>query len=61
MAIVKVVLLYKCSKILIAKLLPCIGSVPEPSSSTKTKLFEVELFNISIMFNICEENVLKDS
>ena len=51
----------KLFKILIAKLAPSIGSVPEPSSSSNTKLFEVDEFKMSIILDMCEENVLKDS
>lgn len=37
---------------LIARLLPSIGSVPEPNSSSKIKLDDVAHFKISIIFKI---------
>ena len=61
MQIVKAPRVCKFSKMLIAKLAPSTGSVPEPSSSNKTKLDEVASFKISIIFTMCDENVLKDS
>ena len=51
----------KLFKILIAKLAPSIGSVPEPNSSNRIKLFEVDELRISTMLDMCEEKVLKDS
>ena len=57
----RVFLLYNSSKILIARLAPSCGSVPEPSSSSKTKLLDVALFKIFAILLICEEKVLKDS
>ena len=46
---------------LIAKRLPSIGSVPEPSSSKRIRLFLVAILVISTIFKIWEEKVLKDS
>ena len=46
---------------LIARFAPSIGSVPEPNSSIKIRLLFVDLFKISIILTMCEENVLKDS
>ena len=54
-------MLLKLSKMLIARFAPSNGSVPEPNSSTKTKEFSVAFFVISIIFNMCEEKVLKES
>ena len=53
--------LFKLSKILIAKLDPSIGSVPEPNSSNKIKLFSVASFKIVAILVIWEENVLRES
>ena len=52
---------FKYSSMLSARLAPSIGSVPEPNSSTSTKLFEVASFKIFIIWVIWDENVLKDS
>ena len=49
-----------CSKILIARFAPSIGSVPEPSSSSNIKDSDVKFFNISTIFVIWDENVLSE-
>ena len=49
MQIVKAPRVCKFSKMLIAKLAPSTGSVPEPSSSNKIKLDEVASFKICVM------------
>ena len=48
-------------KILIARLAPSIGSVPEPNSSNNIKLDGVKFFSISTIVEIWAEKVLKDS
>ena len=51
----------KYCKILIAKLAPSNGSVPEPNSSKRIRLFSVALWMIFTILLMCAENVLKDS
>ena len=53
-------LLFKCSIIAIAKLEPSLGSVPLPSSSSKTSELKVILDKISTIFFIWLEKVDKD-
>ena len=46
---------------LIAKLAPSIGSVPEPNSSSKIRLFDVAKLMIFTILLMCAEKVLNDS
>ena len=45
---------------LMAKLEPSCGSVPEPNSSNNTKLLDVASFRILEILLICDEKVLSD-